>query len=62
MNAEQMVESELPRETEVLGKNPPKFHFVHHKFHMTWPGAESRPYWSGKLGQETAYTNNRIVD
>jgi hypothetical protein len=23
------------RGTEVLGENPPQYHFVHHKFHMT---------------------------
>jgi hypothetical protein len=26
---------ELTEETEVFGENPPQFHFVHHKFHIT---------------------------
>jgi hypothetical protein len=34
------VEWELEEETEVLGENLPQYHFVHHKFHMTWPGLE----------------------
>jgi hypothetical protein len=25
----------IGRETEVLGENPPQYHFVHHKSHMT---------------------------
>jgi hypothetical protein len=29
----------IGRETEVLWGNLPQFHFVHHKSHMTWPGA-----------------------
>jgi hypothetical protein len=35
---EQLVESELAGETEVLGVNLPQLHFVHHKSHMTRPG------------------------
>jgi hypothetical protein len=37
MSVEQSVECELAGETEVLGekKNQPKFHFIHHKSHMT---------------------------
>jgi hypothetical protein len=31
----------LSWETEVLGENLPQCHFVHYKFHMTWPGIES---------------------
>jgi hypothetical protein len=32
---EQLVESRLAGETEVLGENLPEFHFAHHKFHIT---------------------------
>jgi hypothetical protein len=46
MNMEQLVEWELARETEILGENPPQWHFVHHKFRMTWPEIETgTPRW-----------------
>jgi hypothetical protein len=38
MIMEQVVESGLAGETEVLGKNLPQCHFVHHKSHMIGPG------------------------
>jgi hypothetical protein len=43
MNVEKSVEWELAGKTEVLGKNLPHCHFVHHKTHMTWPGFEPGP-------------------
>jgi hypothetical protein len=30
-------------ETEVLGENLPRRHFIHHKFHLTRPGIEPGP-------------------
>jgi hypothetical protein len=44
MSVEQSMEWELAGETEVLGENLP--HFIHHKFHMTWPMLEP---WSPML-------------
>jgi hypothetical protein len=40
---EKLVECELAGETEVLGRNLPQRHFVHHKFHMNRPGLEHEP-------------------
>jgi hypothetical protein len=34
------MELELEGGTKVFGENPPSFHFVHHKYHTTWPGIE----------------------
>jgi hypothetical protein len=43
MNVEQSVEWELAGETEVVGENLPQYHFVHHRYHMTWPRLEPGP-------------------
>jgi hypothetical protein len=39
MRIENLVEWWLAGEIEVLGENLPQRHFVHHKFHITWLGA-----------------------
>jgi hypothetical protein len=39
MRIENLVEWWLARETEVLGGNLSRCHFVHHKSHLTWRGA-----------------------
>jgi hypothetical protein len=40
MSVEQSVEWDLAGETDVLGENLPKCHFVHHKSRMTWTELE----------------------
>jgi hypothetical protein len=40
---EKLVEWRLAGETEVLGENMARRHFVHHKSHMTRPGFEPGP-------------------
>jgi hypothetical protein len=40
---EQLVEWRLAGETEALGENLHRRHFVHHKSHMTRPGLEPGP-------------------
>jgi hypothetical protein len=42
MIVEQLVEWRLAGETEVLGENLPRRHFVRHKSHVTRPGLEPR--------------------
>jgi hypothetical protein len=39
---ENLAEWRLAGETELL-ENLPQRHFVHQKFHMTWPGLEPGP-------------------
>jgi hypothetical protein len=43
MSMEHLVEWELAGETEVFGENLPQWHFVKHKYHMTWSGIELGP-------------------
>jgi hypothetical protein len=48
MSVEQSVEWKFVGETEALLENIPQRHFVHHKYHMTWPGLEPEPpRWEG---------------
>jgi hypothetical protein len=46
MNVEQLMEWKLAGETEVLGENPPQYHFVHQKSHLTWPDLTWPDLWS----------------
>jgi hypothetical protein len=39
MRMENFMEWWLAGETEILGENLTQCRFVHHKSHMTWPGA-----------------------
>jgi hypothetical protein len=57
---EQLVEWRLAGETEVLGENLLRRHFVHHKSHMTRPGIES---WAAAVGSQrlTAWAMARPV-
>jgi hypothetical protein len=55
MSMEHLVQWELAGETEVLGENLPKLHFVHHKSHMTWPGIEPGPPATNRLSYGTAF-------
>jgi hypothetical protein len=55
MSVEQSVEWELAGETEVLGKNLPQWHFLHHKSYMTWPGLEPGPPATNRLSYDTAF-------
>jgi hypothetical protein len=43
ISVEQLLDWVLSEETEILEKNLPQCHFVHHKSHMTWPGVERGP-------------------
>jgi hypothetical protein len=43
MIMEKQMKCRLAGETEVLGKNLPQRHFVHHKSHMTRLGFEPGP-------------------
>jgi hypothetical protein len=40
---EQLIKCRLARETEIVGENLLKHHFVHHKSHMTRHGLELGP-------------------
>jgi hypothetical protein len=42
MSVEHSVEW-LARKTEILVENLLQFHFVHHKYHATWPGRGGKP-------------------
>jgi hypothetical protein len=57
ISVEQLVEWELAWETEVVGENLPKYHFVHHKSHMNWPGLERGKPATNRLSYGTASTN-----
>jgi hypothetical protein len=67
MSVEKSVEC-VAVETKVLGGNLPQYHFVHHKYHMTWPGLEpGQPvtnhlsYSTGPFNESDSVAFGRIV-
>jgi hypothetical protein len=50
MMMENLVESRLAGETEVLGENLPQRHFVHHKFHLTTAAVGSQRLTGWAMG------------
>jgi hypothetical protein len=77
MMMENLEEWRLAGETEVLGRNPPQRHFVHHKTHLTRPGLEplaaalgsqrltawamAWPFFIQKLGTKILITSRKFT-
>jgi hypothetical protein len=59
----QSMEWELARKTELLVENLPQYHFVHHKFHLTWAQTQANTVGRQQLtAWAMAWSNGTSTD
>jgi hypothetical protein len=56
------VEWELAEETEACLGNPPQYHFIHHKYHMTWLGSNPGRRGGKPATNRLRYGTNPVLD